>query len=294
MMATPTVSAGFESSAWFYYTIRILIGVAVIVIAYYFGDFTAKLINKAAHITGKNLRAPNTTRTLVKSIFIFIAIIVIIGEFNIDLWPLLTSLGIAGIIIGLALQTPLSNFFSGLMVIITDAINEGDAVDINGVMGNVYEVRFNHTLIDTWDGKRIHIPNSSVWSSKVTKLWPKLSRRIDMPVGIPYSIEPEKIDMIPKLLKKVMDEEPLVYKGPLVKNDPSSIVPNYITFDGFGSSSINFSVHFWVLSKDFFDAQVAVGIDIFKEFKKNGISIPYNQLDVHLDGKIKVGDKLND
>ncbi len=293
-MATPTVSTGFENSIFFYYLVRIIIGIATLVIAYYLGDFVAKLINKAAHVTGKSLRAPNTTRTLVKSLFIFVAIMVIIGEFNINLWPLLTSLGVAGIIIGLALQTPLSNFFSGLMVIITDAVNEGDAVDINGMSGTVREVKFNHTIIDTWDGKRIHIPNSAVWSSNVTKYWPELSRRIDMPIGVPYSLSPEKMEIIPKLLKKVMDEESLVYKGPFVENNPSSIVSNYVTFDGFGSSSVNFSIHFWVLRKDYFDAQTAIGIDIFKEFTKNDVSIPYNQLDVHVDGKIKLGDRLND
>jgi small conductance mechanosensitive channel len=294
MMATPTTSIGFENTVAFYYIIRTAIGIAALVIAYYLGDYVGKIINKAARVTGKNLRAPNTTRTILKSLFIFIAIIIIIAEFNIDLWPLLTSLGIAGIIIGLALQTPLSNFFSGIMVIITDAVNEGDAIDVSGISGTVSEVRFNHTLIDTWDGKRVHIPNSAVWSSKVTKYWPKLSRRIDMPIGVPYSLSPENMEIIPKLLKKVMDEEPLVYKGPLVKDDPASTVLNYVTFDGFGSSSVNFSIHFWVLSKDYFDAPIAIGIDIFKEFTKNGISIPYNQLDVHLDGKIKVGDKLND
>ncbi len=291
-MATSTISLGFENSAFFYYLIRILIAIGVLVAAYYLGEYFAKLINKAAYISGKSLRAPNTTRTIFKFLFILVAIIVIITEFNINIWPLLTSLGIAGIIIGLALQTPLSNFFSGLMVIVTDAVNEGDAIDINGIAGTVYEVKFNHTIIDTWDGKRIHIPNSAVWSSNVTKYWPKLSRRIDMPIGVPYSISPEKMDVIPKLLKKVLDEEPLVYKGSLVKDDPNSTVSNYVTFDGFGSSSVNFSVHFWVLRNDYFDAQNAVGLDIFREFTKNNISIPYNQLDVHLDGKINLGDHL--
>jgi small-conductance mechanosensitive channel len=161
MMATPTTSIGFENTVAFYYIIRTVIGIAALVIAYYLGDYVGKIINKAARVTGKNLRAPNTTRTILKSLFIFIAIIIIIAEFNIDLWPLLTSLGIAGIIIGLALQTPLSNFFSGIMVIITDAVNEGDAIDVSGISGTVSEVRFNHTLIDTWDGKRVHIPNSA-------------------------------------------------------------------------------------------------------------------------------------
>ncbi|BBJ28871.1 mechanosensitive ion channel family protein [Athalassotoga saccharophila] len=293
-MATPTASTGFENTAFFYYFIRTIIAVALIIIAYYFGDYIGKVVNRAARITGKNLRAPNTTRTILKTIFIFIAIMIIIAEFNINIWPLLTSLGIAGVILGLALQTPLSNFFSGLMVIITDAVNEGDAVDINGMSGTVREVKFNHTIIDTWDGKRIHIPNSAVWSSNVTKYWPGLSRRLDMSVGVPYSLSPEKMKIIPDLLKKVMDEEPLVYKGPFIEDDPSSVVSNYVTFDGFGSSSVNFSIHFWVLRKDYFDVQIALGMDIFREFTKNGISIPYNQLNVHLDGKIKVGDKLND
>lgn len=293
MAAPSNLLDSLDNQLLFYYLPRILIAVGIIIASNYLANFVSSLINKASQKAGRTLRAPNTTRTIIKSIFIFAAIMVIIGEFNIDLWPLLTSLGVAGIIIGLALQTPLSNFFSGLMVIITDAVNEGDAIDINGQSGTVREVKFNHTIIDTWDGKRIHIPNSSVWSSNVTKFWPKSARRIDMPIGVPYSLEPKKMDIIPEILKKVLDEEPLVYKGILVKEDTSSTVSNYITFDGFGSSSVNFSVHFWVLRDDYFNAQIAVGLDIFKYFTENGISIPYNQLDVHMDGKIDIGNHLN-
>jgi small conductance mechanosensitive channel len=284
-MATPTsLIHGIENSILIYYLPRVLVAIGILIAANYLGAFVAKLINHAVKRAGKGLRAPNTTKLLIKSLFVFIAIMIIIGEFDINLWPLLTSLGVAGIIIGLALQAPLGNFFSGLMVILTDAVNEGDSLDVNGMSGTVHAVKFNHTIIDTWDGKRIHIPNSSVWSSNITKYWPKLARRIDMPIGVPYSLKPEQLEAVPELLKKLLQEEPLVYKGPLSDEDP--VVTNYVTFDGFGSSSVNFSIHFWVLRNDYFDAQIAMGIDIFREFTKMNISIPYNQLDIHVDGEM--------
>ncbi len=289
-MATPTsLIHGIENSMLFYYLPRILIAIGILIAANYLANFMVRVMIRAAQRTGHPLKAPNTTKLIIKSVFFFIGIMIIVGEFDINFWPLLTSLGVAGIIIGLALQAPLGNFFSGMMVIITDAVNEGDAIESGPVSGIVHAVKFNHTVIDAWDGKRIYIPNSSIWSSSVVKSWPKFARRIDMPVGVPYELEPEKLKIIPELLKKILDEEPLVYKDRLSKED--STVSNYITFDGFGNSSVNFSVHFWTLRQNYFNAQIAVGLDIFEKFKQNNISIPYNQLDVHLNGQVTLGDR---
>ncbi len=263
---------------------RILIAIAVFVAANYIAKYFFKIIIISFKRAKRPINAPNTVNVIIKSIFFFVAAMVVIGMFNINVWPLLTSLGVVGLIVGLALQQPLGNFFSGLMIIMTEAVNEGDALDIGGTSGTVHSTKLTHTIVDTWDGKRVYIPNTAVWSSNVTKFWPKKARRIDMAVGVPYDLSPEELVKSMEIFQRLFESEPLVYKGPLVNGgDP---VSNYVTFDGYGSSSINFTLHFWTLRENYFDTQKQVGMAIFRELTKAGISIPFNQLDVHLDGSL--------
>ncbi len=273
---------------FFSYGIKIILSIVVFIVAYYFARYTFKFLEISARKMKKPLKYPNTSFTLIKVTYLSIAVLIVLGIFNINLWPILASLGVVGLIVGLALQQPLGNFFSGLMIFVTDAVNEGEALDIGGVSGVIYAIKLNHTIVDTWDGKRIYIPNTTVWSSKVTKFWPKVARRVEMDIGVPYSLTSGELAKVTEILKKVAEEEPLVYKGDNYSKEKNyGPVSNYATFEGFGASSINFKLRFWVLRKDYFDAIEKVGIDMYKAFEAAGISIPFNQLDVHVDGKIE-------
>ncbi|WP_051962764.1 mechanosensitive ion channel family protein [Mesoaciditoga lauensis] len=273
------------------YGIKIIISIVVFIVTYYIARYTFKLWEATSKKVKKPLKYPNTTYTLVKVTFFSIAGLIVLGIFNIDLWPILASLGVVGLIVGLALQQPLGNFFSGVLIFITDAVNEGEALDIGGVSGVVRETKFNHTVVDTWDGKRIYIPNTAVWSSKVTKFWPKVARRVDMAIGIPYTVTSQQLAKVSSILEKAMEDEPLVYKGENYSVGPKKKyygpVSNSVTFNDFGASSINFTMHFWVLRDDYFKAIEKVAIDAYEALNAAGISMPYNQLDVHVDGKLE-------
>ncbi len=273
---------------FFLYGIKIIVAIVIFIVAYYLAKYVFKVVEASTRKLKKPIRYPNTVKLILRSVFFFIASMIVIGMFNINLWPLLTSLGVLGLIVGLALQQPLGNFFSGLMIIVTDAVNEGESLDIGGVSGTIYAIKLNHTVIDTWDGKRIYIPNTTVWSSKVTKFWPKVARRIDMSVGVSYELSAEDLKRTMEIFQKVLNEEPLVYKGNNYSKEMNyGPVSNQVTFDGFGASSINFTLRFWVLRENYFDAVKNVGISIYRELNAAGISIPYNQLDVHVDGKVE-------
>ena len=270
------------------YGIKIIISIAIFVFTYYFARYTFKLWQLATKKMKKPLKYPNTMYTMLRVAYFSIAILIVLGIFNVNLWPILTSLGIVGLVVGLALQQPLGNFFSGLMIFVTDAVNEGDALDIDGISGVVYATKLNHTVVDTWDGKRIYVPNTTVWSSKVTKFWPKVARRIDMQIGIPYTVSSEQLAKVSSILEKVMKDEPLVYKGDNYSKEKNyGPVSNFATFNDFGDSSINFTMHFWVLRDDYFKAIEKVAVDVYKALNNAGISMPYNQLDVHVDGKLE-------
>ncbi len=273
---------------FFSYGIKIILSIVTFIVAYYFARYTFKLLEISARKMKKPLKYPNTSFTLIKVTYLSIAALIVLGIFNINLWPILASLGVVGLIVGLALQQPLGNFFSGLMIFVTDAVNEGEALDIGGISGVIYAIKMNHTIVDTWDGKRIYIPNTTVWSSNVTKFWPKVARRVDMQIGIPYTVKAEELAKVSSILKKVMEDEPLVYKGDNYSKEKNyGPVSNSATFNDFGASSINFTMHFWVLRNDYFNAIKKVAVDVYDALNKANISMPFNQLDVHVDGKIE-------
>ncbi len=288
MSSTSTAINHF--AAFFYsYGVKTIISIAVFIVTYYLARYTLKLIEISGRKMKKPLRYPNTTYTIIKAVYFTIATLVVLGIFNINLWPILASLGVVGLVVGLALQEPLGNFFSGLMILLTDAVNEGEALDIDGTSGVIREIKLTHTVIDTWDGKRIYVPNKMVWSSKVTKFWPNMARRVDMQIGIPYTVSATQLGQISSILKKVMENEPLVYKGDnYSKGKNIGPVTNSVTFNEFGASSINFTMHFWVLRKDYFAAVEKVAVDVYEALNAAGISMPFNQLDVHVDGQLEM------
>ncbi|ONN27655.1 mechanosensitive ion channel protein [Thermosipho affectus] len=247
-----------------------LLSIITIIISYILYKYLIKLIYKSIKAFGKEIKAPKTVQFFIGIIIAVFAILIILSIFDIDLLPYITGLGISGIIVGLALQEPLTNFISGILVMTTRKLFEGEVVDINGITGIVDEIKINHSYLKTFDGKLVLLPNKSVWSGTVTKYWPSTVRRVNMDVGVSYG---SNLEVALKLIKKAIDEEPLVVK---------ENVNNFIAFKQFGTSSIDFTVYFWVERNSYFEAINALAIRIKQIFDENKIEIPFTQIDVHM------------
>jgi len=180
---------------------------------------------------------------------------------------------VTGFVIGLAFQEPLSNLMSGILVLLTGKLKEGDVIEIDGTSGTVEIVNYNHTVLRTFDGKSVIIPNKQVWNTKVTNYWPGPVRRLSMKISVSYDSDLSKVL---EILQKCIDEEPLIEKQG---------VSNSVVFSGFGDSSINFEVLFWVKRENYFDALNAFSRRIKREFDQQAITIPFPQIDVHMRGR---------
>ncbi|SHH46370.1 mechanosensitive ion channel family protein [Thermosipho atlanticus] len=249
---------------------EILFSVITIIIAWIFYKYLSKLIQKSLKVLGKDLKAPKTVNFFMGLVISIFAILVLLNIWNVDLMPYIAGLGISGIVVGLALQEPLANFISGILVMTTRKLFEGEVVDVNGISGIVDEIKINHSYLRTFDGKLVLLPNKSVWSGTVTKFWPGPVRRVKMDVGVSYNSD---LETVLKLLQRAIDEEPLVVKDG---------VSNFIAFKQFGSSSIDFTVYFWVERSTYFDAVNALAVRIKKIFDDEGVEIPFTQIDVHM------------
>lgn len=258
--------------------IKVILSVVVFIVTWLTLNFTVNLIISTFKKAGKELGAPKTFKAIMRVVFYFIAIFVVLGIWNVNLGPLLAGAGFSGIVFGIAFQEPLSNFASGLLLIFTRTLKEGDAVQVGDTSGTVEVINVNHTMIKTWDGKRVLIPNRIVWNREIVHFWPDPVRRRDLYIGIPYETDIEKAMNI---LKEVLNEEELIEKEP----EPS------IIFDQFADSSINLIIRFWVKRENYFSAGNSLATRVKRKLEANGIFIPFPQLDLHIK-EIPKSDKI--
>ena len=199
----------------------------------------------------------------------FIGILIAFSKIGLDLAPVLTGFGVAGIIIGFALQDTLSNFASGMMLLIYRPFDVGDLVEAGGVTGKVSSMSLVNTTIKTFDNQIIILPNSKIWGDVIKNVTHERLRRVDMVFGIGYEDSIEKAE---KILAEIVDAHPAALKKP---------EPN-IRVHTLGASSVDFIVRPWVKTDDYWDVYWDVTREVKLRFDKEGISIPFAQQDVHV------------
>ncbi len=200
-----------------------------------------------------------------------LGIIIALGAIGIEITPLITGMGIAGLAIALAAQNLLSNVFGGVTITLDQLYKVGDRIELTGVYGDVYEIKPRYTKIRTLDNMIITIPNSRVINEQITNYAvPDTTVRVKIPVSVAYGTDPRKVDEI------LLD---IANKTPLVLNNPKPSV----RFKEYAVSSQNFELLVWIRH---YDDRHPVLDWIFREmfvrFEKEGMEIPYNQMDVHI------------
>ncbi|MFW2389788.1 MAG: mechanosensitive ion channel family protein [Polyangiales bacterium] len=195
--------------------------------------------------------------------------IVAIAQLGIEVGPLLAGLGIAGFIIGFALQDTLSNFASGMLILVYRPFDVGDVIEAAGVTGKVDKMNLVSTMVLTFDNQLLIVPNKEIWSGVIRNVTHQDERRVDMTFGIGYS------DDIPKAEKILMD---ILSSHEQVLKDPEPVVRLHTL----GDSSMNFIVRPWAKTAEYWDVYWHVTREVKRRFDEEGISIPFPQRDVHI------------
>ena len=205
----------------------------------------------------------------VKYIFYILVVLEVLSLLGIKLSALLGAAGIAGVAIGFAAQTSVSNLISGLFVLTEGSIKIGDAVTVDGVTGVVDEINLLSIHIHTYDNQMVRIPNSTIINSNFTNINFHQTRRMTINVSVDYST-----DM--KTALEALKKAPALC--PTVVSDPAPAV----WFDGFAASGINMTVAAWFKPADLLQTKNDLYIAIKQVLDEAGITIPFNQLDVHM------------
>lgn len=198
-----------------------------------------------------------------------IGILIALSQVGLNLAPILTGFGVAGIIIGFALQDTLSNFASGMMLLIYRPFDVGDLVEAGSITGKVSHMSLVNTTIKTFSNEIIIVPNSKIWGDIIKNVTHEKVRRIDMIFGIGYSDDIEKTE---RVLHDIVESHPSVLRSP----EPT------IKLHTLNSSSVDFIVRPWVKTDDYWDVYWDITREVKMRFDREGISIPFPQQDVHL------------
>ena len=196
-------------------------------------------------------------------------VLMALGQIGVETTSFIAILGAAGLAVGLALQGSLSNFASGVLIILLRPFKTADFVEVGGQMGTVDRIELFHTYLKTLDNRSVILPNSSVMDDAIINFSAHSTRRLDLTIGISYDAD---IRQARDLMKGILDNDERVLKDPAYAIFVSELA----------DSSVNFSVRAWVNSSDLLQFKSDLLEKVKYTFDENGVGIPYPQMDVHL------------
>ncbi len=208
--------------------------------------------------------------SILRWVLLLFVVIAALSQLGIDTTSLVALLGAAGLAIGLSLQSSLGNFASGVMLIIFRPFTKGDFVEAAGTAGIVEKISIFTTTLTTPDNKEVIVPNGAVVGGNIVNFSARPTRRVDMVFGISYT---DDIRRAKAVLEEIVNADSRVLK------DPAPVV----ALGALAESSVNFVVRPWVKKEDYWAVLWDTNTAVKERFDAEGISIPFPQLDVHLE-----------
>ena len=256
----------------------IVLGISIYV-SRYLKKFAVKSINR---LTG-NRTVVGVLANVVVAIFMIITLFVVLNIMNLSeaVTALLGTAGVIGLAVGLALQDPLVNLFSGVLMSVKDYYQIGDLVETNGFFGKIQKITLRSTVIAMTDGQEVIIPNKEVLQNPLKNFSHNGHRRVDVVCGVAYG---DDLEQVKEVAIKAIENSGL----DIIKSNPIELY-----FTEFGDSSVNFVLRFWkniTAQSDYLAAKDKAIIALKKAFDNEGITIPFpiTTLDLGIVGGLRI------
>lgn len=243
--------------------------VIIVVVGFVLSNLVGKLVVKGMRARGIDPSIHTFIKTIVVLLLKFAVILSALSTMNVDVNSFIAAIGAAGITAGLGLQASVSQFASGIQILINHPFKSGDYIDLGTVSGKVHEIKMMYTELITVDNKRVIVPNSHITGSNIINYNSESKRRIDLVFGISYDADIAKA-------KEVIAQT--VRKNELILTEPEPI----IAVSAQAASSVNISCLVWCHTDDYWNVFYYMQEAVKLAFDENKIAIPYDQLDVHI------------
>jgi len=191
------------------------------------------------------------------------------GMMGVEMTSFIAILGAAGLAIGMALSGTLQNFAGGVMILLFKPFKVGDFIQAQGHMGSVNEIQIFNTILKTPDNKTIIIPNGGLSTSSMVNFSTEPRRRVDFTFGIAYG---DDVDKAKEVLTRLINEDSRILKDPAP----------FIAVSELADSSVNLVVRVWAEASNYWGIFFDLTEKVYKTFDKEGLNIPFPQMDVHL------------
>ena len=249
--------------------INLLFGILIIVVGLFFTSWLVKILRKSKTISKFD---PSLQSFIINTIKLILTVIIILTAANvigIPLTSIITIFASAGVAISLGMQGALGNLVGGVILLILKPIKSGEFVKIGDHVGFVKAVGAFYTEIKTKDGTLISLPNSTLTNTAITNFTREGLRRVQVDFLVSYDSD---IDTVFAVLKEMASKSNLVHSDP----------PPKVVLDECGSSGMVFEVRAWTEAQNFSKVKKYLILSGKRALDTAGISIPYQQLDVHI------------
>jgi small-conductance mechanosensitive channel len=266
---------------WLHELIKLLPNIILAAVVLVLGMFVSRWVKKITERLIGKVSQNDTLNSLFASIiyftFIGITLFTVLGILHLDkaVTSLLAGAGILGLALAFAFQDIAANFISGIFISFRRPIHHGDIVKIKDYMGKVEGINLRDTVIRTFQGQMVIIPNKDVFQSPIENYSLLGKRRLDLTIGVSYGDDLEKVKEITlntvKQIKELSDDEETT-----------------LFFQEFGGSSINFLLRLWINTPEQ-PVYLSVGSQVImllkKAYDENNIMLPFNTTTLDFGGK---------
>lgn len=250
--------------------LKLIYIIIIIIVGSKLIKIVTKLITKGRGFNKLDKSVSSFLLSFIKAILNIILFITIAGIIGIPSTSIITLLGSAGIAIGLAMQGGLSNIAGGLIILIFKPFKVGDFIDTHTDSGTVKSISLFYTTLTVIDNRTVSIPNGVLANSATVNYSNEKERRLDIVLDISYD---NKIDDVKKSINNVLGKEKRIIKDKDV----------FVRLTNYKDSSMEYTIRVWVLKEDYWEVKFDLLENLKDKFDQDGIKIPYNQLDIHVD-----------
>lgn len=263
------ISSGRLTGLLLPWAIKIGLAALIFVVGRWAAKLATNSIDRIMKKAGVDATLTHFLHNVIYSALLIAVIIAAVDQIGIETTSFLAILGAAGLAVGLALQSSLSNFSSGIMLILFRPFKVGDFVEAGGTTGTIEQINVFNTVMTTGDNREIIVPNAQVFGGTITNFSAKATRRIDLVIGIGYD---DDIAKAKQIIEDILSADQRILEEP---------APVILVME-LGASSVDLAVRPWVRKEDYSATRGDLLEHIKAGLEEGGCSLPYPQQDIHL------------